>query len=102
MEIKVNITGSNALVTIDGNIDSTSGIELDEKFQEIIGNTNIKNVNFDLKAVKSINSAGIGKILKFYKHYDSMGGSFKIIHVSEKLMSLFKDINLDKIISISE
>lgn len=102
MNIDVKYTGNNALITIDGNIDSTSGIELDNQFQEVIGNSNIKNINFDLKAVKSINSAGIGKILKFYKHYENQGGSFKIIHISEKLLSLFKDINLDKIISISE
>ena len=102
MNVELSYNNDTVSVVIDGNIDSSTRDELNNKFQEVTSHTDIKNANIDLKGVKSINSAGIGKLLKFYKHFDSIGGEFKIVHISNRLMSLFKDINLDKIISISE
>ena len=102
MNIELTYDNETANIIIVGNIDSTTGTELSEKLQDIIENPDIKNANFDLKGVNTINSAGIGKFLKFYKHIESKNGSFKIVKVSDKLMRLFKDINLDKIISISK
>jgi anti-anti-sigma factor len=101
MDIDIKYAGDTANVVIDGNIDSIASGELSDKLQEVTDNLKIKNITIDLKGVKTINSAGIGKLLKIYKHYDGQGGSFKIIHISEKLMALFKEINLDKIIPIS-
>ncbi|MCK4798148.1 MAG: STAS domain-containing protein [Spirochaetes bacterium] len=102
MNIELTYNNDTINITIMGNIDTLISTELNTTIQEIIDNTEIKNAVFDLKGVNNINSAGIGKLLKLYKHFENIGGSFKIIHASSKLKSLFTNINLDKIISISE
>ncbi|HOJ63850.1 MAG TPA: STAS domain-containing protein [Spirochaetota bacterium] len=102
MNIKYYYNEDTADIYVEGIIDASSSSELNTKFQEIMSNPSIKNVNLDLKNVESINSSGIGKILRFYKYIDGIGGEFKIVHVSDRLFEVFRDINLDKIISISK
>ena len=102
MNIKYYYNDDTVNIYIEGIIDATTSSDLNIKFQEIMSNPSIKNVNLDLKNVESINSSGIGKILRFYKYIDGIGGEFKIVHVSNRLFEIFKDINLDKIISISK
>lgn len=102
MNISYSYNDDTVTVVIDGNIDTTGGSQLNDKFQEILNNDYIKFANLDLKGVNSINSAGIGKLLRFYKHFNKCGGELKIVHVSDKLYELFKDINLDKIIAIAK
>ena len=48
----------------------------------------------------SITSAGIGKLLAFYKHFDQAGGGMKITALSPQLTKQFKEIHLDQIIPI--
>lgn len=100
MAIQLNYVNDTVTIVVNANIDSIIGSELSEKFQEIIDNPTIKNSILDLKGVRQINSAGIGKILKFYKHFEINSGSFKITNASDKVLELFKEINLDKIITI--
>lgn len=102
MNIKYYYNEDTVDIYVEGIIDATTSSDLNIKFQEIMSNPSIKNVNLDLKNVESINSSGIGKILRFYKYIDDIGGEFKIIHVSDRLFEIFRDINLDKIISISK
>jgi len=102
VNIKYYYNEDTADIYVEGIIDASSSSELNTKFQEIMSNPSIKNVNLDLKNVESINSSGIGKILRFYKYIDGIGGEFKIVHVSDRLFEVFRDINLDKIISISK
>lgn len=102
MNVKIEYFKDTANIIIEGNIDTNSNSEIGTKFNEITDNKEIKNVNLDLKLLRSINSSGIGKILKFYKYIDEIGGEFKIIHASERVVTLFRDINLDKIISVSD
>ena len=102
MTIEIKYENDTAHITVTGNIDTYGGVELSEKFIEITDNPKIKNAKLDLKGVKQINSAGIGKILKFYKHFENKKGSFEIIHVSDKVLELFQEINLHKIITISK
>jgi len=102
MTINLNYENDTVIIVVDGNIDTYGGVELSEKFQEITDNPKIKNAKLDMKGVSQINSAGIGKILKFYKHFENNSGKFEIIHVSDKVLELFQEINLHKIITISK
>jgi anti-anti-sigma factor len=85
---------------IEGAIDTEGGSELSNKFAEVSGNTSIKNAVFDLGEVPTITSAGIGKLLKFYKHFDKLGGKMVIKGISESLKNQFQEIHLDMIIPI--
>lgn len=102
MVVKTEYRDNSVTIFIEGNIDTSNSSDLYQYFQEVLDKNTITSVNLDLKNVISINSSGIGKILKFYKYIDEIGGEFKIIHAGERVMNLLKDINLDKIISVSK
>jgi anti-anti-sigma factor len=101
MSIEVSYEGDSSLISIAGDIDSSMGEDLNNVFQQVMDNSSIKSAQVDMSGVKSINSSGIGKILKFYKHFEKIGGKFGLINLPEKIKTLFEEIHLDKIIPMS-
>ncbi|MBN1524287.1 MAG: STAS domain-containing protein [Spirochaetales bacterium] len=102
MEVILDTSGDTVRFKVEGEIDTKSGVELSEKFAEVMENESIYHVVFDFTGVPNITSAGIGKILKLFKFLNSKGGSIRIKGISASLKELFKEIHLDKIIPIEE
>jgi anti-anti-sigma factor len=100
MDIKLEKDCVNFVVA--GPIDTEGAPELTVKFMEISKDDAIRHAVFDLTEVPTITSAGIGKLLTFYKHFDKLGGSMKIKGISESLKKQFHDIHLDQIIRVEE
>jgi stage II sporulation protein AA (anti-sigma F factor antagonist) len=102
MEVSYERSNNKAFFTIHGEIDTQSGNELNERFREVIEDEGILHISLNLEDVYNISSAGIGKILKLFKHINSRGGSITIRGISPNLKLLFKEIHLDKIIPIED
>lgn len=102
MEVFVERAKDKVIFTIHGEVDTRSGIELSERFREVVENEGVFNVCLNLEDVYNITSAGIGKILKLFKYLNSRGGSISIRGISPNLRLLFREIHLDKIIPIEE
>jgi anti-sigma B factor antagonist len=102
MEIFLDTAGDTVNFRVRGEIDTKSGVELSDRFAEVMENEAIYHVSFDFTEVPNITSAGIGKILKLFKFLNSKGGSIKIRGISASLKELFCEIHLDKIIPIEE
>ncbi len=87
--------------TIKGIIDETGAEELKLNFQKL--NPSITpEVIFDFGQVDHIGSAGIGKLLLFYKEMAAADGSIYISNLSDDLYELFKTLKLDSIFTISQ
>jgi anti-anti-sigma factor len=102
MSIAVEITNQTAFFKISGPITSDSSQDLTDEFTRIANNKAIYNVIFDLTEVPTISSAGIGKLLKFYKHLEKKGGTLEIKGISAALKRQFTDIHLNMIVKISD
>ncbi len=102
MDLDIIIEQDKVRITIMGPIDTTGGAELSTKFAELAKDPNLRHAEFDLGEVPSITSAGIGKLLAFYKHFDQAGGGMKITELSPQLTKQFKEIHLDQIIPIGK
>lgn len=100
MNIDIQIEKNCINFKIEGVVDTEGGSKLSNKFAEISSNPSITNAIFDLSEVPTITSAGIGKLLKFYKHFDKLGGNMKIKGISDSLKNQFQEIHLDMIIPI--
>jgi anti-sigma B factor antagonist len=100
MDLDIDIKQDRVRITIMGPIDGAGGAELSAKFAELAKDPSIRHAEFDLSDVPSITSAGIGKLLAFYKHFDQAGGGMRIAELSPQLTKQFKEIHLDKIIPI--
>ena len=100
MDLDIDIEKDRLRVTILGPIDTAGGSELSVKFAELAKDPTLRHAEFDLADVPSITSAGIGKLLAFYKHFDQAGGGMRITALSPQLTKQFKEIHLDQIIPI--
>ena len=100
MDLDIVIEDNTVFFKITGPIDTEGGVELTNKFMEIAGDESLINAEFDLSEVPTITSAGIGKLLRFFKHFDKLGGKMKIAGISESLKDQFAEIHLDQIIPI--
>ncbi len=98
MDLDISIEQDRVRVTILGAIDTAGGSELSTKFAELARDPSLKHAEFDLSEVPSITSAGIGKLLAFFKHFDQAGGGMRIVALSPQLDRQFKEIHLDQII----
>jgi len=100
MDMEIRIENDTVFFNIMGAIDTEGAPELTVKFMELVKDTSLKHAQFDLSEVSFITSAGIGKLLAFFKHFDKLGGSLKISAVSPELAKQFEEIHLNNIIPI--
>jgi anti-anti-sigma factor len=102
MDIDIDVVKGEARISIMGPIDAAGGSELSAKFAELAKASDLRRAELDLADVPSITSAGIGKLLAFYKHFDQAGGEMRIVAISPQLEKQFREIHLDKIIPIGK
>lgn len=102
MDVSYSQNGNEVKVIIQGNIDTKGGEKLTNVLNEIIKLENVNHVIFDLTTVMTTTSSGIGKLLKFYKHIDSINGTMEIKGISDNLYEQFREIHLERIFPISK
>ncbi len=99
MNIDIVKKEREVLFTIDGKIDERGAEDLKSCFLRL-NLSSVKNVIFDFAGVQHIGSAGIGKLLLFYKELSLMGGNIIIENTSETIAGLFRELKLDTIFKI--
>lgn len=71
------------------------------RFRELQGSSLTEAV-FDFSKVNVIGSAGIGKLLLFYKDLALKGGTIRIENASETIYDTLRVVKLDTIFNISK
>ena len=99
MDLKVNTEGVCAQFMISGHIDESGAAQLKEHFRSL-DLFRIKEVVLDFSDVSHIGSAGIGKMLLFYKDIVINGGSIYIKNPSMAIRQLFMELNLHTLFTI--
>lgn len=102
MELDIRTEGPTIRVKIVGAVDTEGGIRLTDAVTAAIEDGSIVQAVFDLSEVPAITSAGIGKLLRFFKHFDKIDGSMKIKGISAPLKEQFTEIHLEQIIPIED
>ena len=100
MQINMSKSENSILIVIEGEIDEQGAKTMKQIFIEAFNNT-IKEVTFDFKNVTHIGSAGIGKLLLFYKEVAIGNGQINIINTPSHIINLLKSMKLDSIFSMS-
>ena len=101
MEILVNREGELVRFEIGGVIDERGAEDIKRRFGEL-NTSSFKEVIFDFRKVKHIGSAGIGKLLLFYKDRAIRGGNIRIENASETVYDLLRVLKLDTLFLISK
>ena len=100
MELAVTQEGSRVRLHVKGRIDEQGAEELKRRFTALPLDS-VKEAIFDFSQVNHIGSAGLGKLLLFYKAVRTNGGTLTITSASEPIYDLLMDLELDKVFAIS-
>jgi anti-anti-sigma factor len=101
MEITVTQVGNSPHIVVRGEIDERGAEELKLRFGELKLAADA-NVVFDFGGVTHIGSAGIGKLLLFYKTVASNGGAIRIEKAPATIIDLLCQLKLDTIFTIAK
>lgn len=99
MDIATRVDGEELIVVITGDIDSNAAESLLVELTKVI-HQGPKRVAMDLSGVMSIGSAGIGKILYFYKELARRKIPFGIRGLHNNLHAIFSSMKLDRLFPI--
>ena len=101
--MNITTTRENQAVrlVLQGEIDELAAEELKKRFRDIAISTP-QRVEVDFAGVSHIGSAGIGKLLVFYKDLAIHGTSMSLNRVPAPIFHLFREMKLDSIFTITE
>jgi anti-anti-sigma factor len=100
MECKVTQEGDRVRFEINGEIDEQGAETLKSRFRGLTATT-LKEVVLDFRNVSHIGSAGIGKLLLFYKDLAVNDGALRIVNTSSTITELFQALKLNTLFNVT-
>jgi len=87
------------VIEIDGELDASSSILLDNALTESIAK-NETEILIDCSRLNYISSAGLGVFMSYLQDFNSNGTKMVLYAVSEKVKNVFAVLGLDSLITI--
>lgn len=97
MEIKLEKTGAEALITLNGRLDTVTSPELDGMITN--GLDGVTGLTLDLAGVEYISSAGLRVLLRAQKKMN-MCGQMNLINANPMIMEIFEITGFIEILTI--
>ena len=97
LNIKKEINGSDAIVTLEGRLDTTTAPQLENELKSFM--ESVSSLVFDFENLEYISSAGLRVLLTAQK-FMSKQGSMKLIHVKEDVNEIFEVTGFSDILTI--
>lgn len=101
MNVEVQQMGAVVNLRVQGEVDEEGAEMLKQQFRRLAV-SQLTAVNLDFSGVKHIGSAGIGKLLVFYKDLAIHGGKLTVANLSDELFQLFTEMKLNSVFSITK
>ncbi|HOQ88633.1 MAG TPA: STAS domain-containing protein [Candidatus Hydrogenedentes bacterium] len=98
-QISTDVSGNTATIRVSVAIDGDVAEQMKTAFSALPLDK-IKLLVLDFSAVPFIGSAGLGKLLLFYKRVSSNGGAIEVRGASRELQELFQELRLDLLFKI--
>lgn len=98
MLLDYEIVENKLVVKLNGELDHHVAEEIRQELDQLIETKPIKDLVFDLRDLRFMDSSGIGVMMGRYKSISQMGGRLAIVNVSEKVDLIFTMSGLYKII----
>ncbi|GGF51909.1 STAS domain-containing protein [Echinicola rosea] len=90
---------NHILLILDGQVDASNSVELDEAINEVVKNDH-KNIFVDGNKLSYISSAGLGVFMSYLEEFEEKNIHFLIYGLSEKVANVFHILGLDQLITI--
>ena len=101
MKINQKITDGLLTISIDGDLDASTAMDVDYVIKEAYTSKNYK-ILVDCKQLQYISSAGLGVFISYMEEFEQNKGSFVFFDMNEQVYSVFELLGLHQIFSIVE
>lgn len=99
MELQYEMERNVLIVKFNGELDHHVAKSIRTDLDETIIQNRAKNLIFDLKDMKFMDSSGIGVIIGRYKHISKLGGKVSVINVTNQIDKIFTISGLYNIVN---
>jgi anti-sigma B factor antagonist len=99
--VHIDITKENGVTSliINGDVDASSSIQLDESLGEVVGGGDPK-ILIDCTALNYISSAGLGVFMSYIEDVNDKNIKLAIYGLNEKVRNVFDILGLDQLLTI--
>lgn len=101
MHISSVLEENHYIITINGDVDASSSIHLDEAMSEAIKGGHSK-ILVDCSALNYISSAGLGVFMSYIEELKTKNIQMVLFGLSEKVENVFKVLGLDQLLNIKQ
>ncbi len=99
IQIKISLEGNHYKILIEGDVDASSSIYLDQAIAKAI-EAGHKNILIDCTGLNYISSAGLGVFMSYIEEFEDRQINFIIYGLSEKVKNVFQILGLDQLLKI--
>ena len=99
--VQLDIIKENDITTlsINGDVDASSSIELDESLGSVVSNGDPK-ILIDCASLNYISSAGLGVFMSYIEDVKSKDIKMVLYGLNDKVMNVFEILGLDQLLTI--
>lgn len=101
MKVSMDSSGDQVRMSLVGNIDEGGADDMKKRFHEQ-DLSRIKQLTIDFSGVTFIGSAGIGKLLLFYKNLAAHGGQINLVNMPADIYDTFHTLKLGGLFNLSK
>ncbi len=99
LKIEKNIENDHSVLILNGEIDASNSVDLDQVIKEII-QSGAKNILVDCSGLEYISSAGLGVFMSYLEEFQEKNILFVIFGLQEKVFQVFNILGLDQLMTI--
>jgi anti-sigma B factor antagonist len=101
MEISIFNEDKLCIITVDGDLDASSSILLDQAIADAVAGKE-NNIVIDCSRLSYISSAGLGVFMSYLQEFQDKHISLILFGLNEKVLNVFKILGLDQLLTIVE
>lgn len=99
--VQINKTTENSVttLTVTGEVDASSSIQLDESLGEVV-HSNAPKILIDCTGLTYISSAGLGVFMSYIEDIKTKNLQLALFGLNEKVRNVFDILGLDQLLTI--
>ena len=99
VDVGVSFQDQDCFITIEGEVDASSSIHLDEALQRAF-QSDASNVLVDCQGLQYISSAGLGVFMSYIQELEVTDKKMALFNMSEKVYKVFEILGLHQLLTI--
>ncbi|MEM8966093.1 MAG: STAS domain-containing protein [Bacteroidota bacterium] len=101
VDVRTDFEGDSCIITINGEVDASSSIYLDEALEKAI-NSDVVRILVDCQHLNYISSAGLGVFMSYIQELETKHKKMVLYRMSDRVYKVFEILGLHQLLTIVE